>query len=112
MEAAAAAADEGKEGDGDAEKEGGGEEVDDDYQLDHTIITYYMGPDGKIIEYYGFDVRAEYVDCVRLMTRWERKGGRGAASLVANGCARANTNRHTDTHTHTHTHAVANAVHR
>jgi len=28
-------------------------------QVDHTMYTYLMGPDGKLVEYYGRDRQAD-----------------------------------------------------
>ena len=32
-----------------------------DYVMDHSTITYVMGPDGRYVSHFGFDVTAEAI---------------------------------------------------
>ncbi|WP_019644949.1 SCO family protein [Novispirillum itersonii] len=40
-------------------KEKGKENNSDDYLVDHSAITYLMGPDGRFVSYFGHDTTAE-----------------------------------------------------
>lgn len=40
-------------------KEKGKEDLKDAYLMDHTAITYLMGPDGQFLSYFGHDTSAE-----------------------------------------------------
>ena len=47
------------------------DESEDDYLVDHSIITYLMGPDGDLLDYFGKNISAEEM-AQRIEGHWKR----------------------------------------